>query len=98
MSPRIEIWLAAGLLMLLAAPAGIAPAKGQGHGTPDGVPPADEEVCAKTKHGPAYGLCVAYCEANDCELDPASPECVELRNNYAALTGSSTLPCDAEEK
>ena len=95
MSPRIGTWLAAGLLMLPAAPAGIALARG--HGTPDHVPPADEAVCSKTKHGPAYGLCVAYCEANDCELDPASPECVVLRNKYAALTGSSTLPCDQEE-
>ena len=97
MAPRIGTWLAASLLtLLLATPAFIALAKG--HGTPDGVPPADEEVCSKTHGGPGYGLCVAYCEANDCELDPASPECVVLRADYIRLTGSSTVPCDDQSK
>jgi hypothetical protein len=97
MSPRIGAWVAAGLLTLLATPAGIALAKGKGHGTPDGVPPADETVCAGTK-GRAHGLCVAYCEANDCELSPDTPECVVLRNNYTRLTGNSSLPCDDNTK
>jgi hypothetical protein len=98
MSPRIGAWVAAGLLTLLATSAGVAFPKGKGHGTPDGVPPADEEVCSNTKGGPAHGLCVAYCEANDCELTPDSPECVVLRNDFARLTGSSTLPCDDNTK
>jgi hypothetical protein len=92
MSPRIRTLLVAGLLTLLAAPAGIALAQG----TPDGVTPAVEAVCAKTRGGPAYGMCVAYCEANDCDLEPGSRECARLRENYARLTGSSTFPCDAE--
>lgn len=96
MRPRLGTWLAVGLLMLLAAPVSIV--RAEGHGTPDGVPPADEAVCTKTKQGPAYGLCVAYCEANDCELDPSSPECVMLRKKYTALTGSSAFPCDGQEK
>jgi hypothetical protein len=96
MRPRIGIWLAAGLLTLLAAPAGSALA--EGHGTPDHVTPSVEAVCAKTRGGPAYGLCVAYCEANDCDLDPNTQECVELRKRYSALTGSSIFPCDDDLK
>ncbi len=94
MGPRIRVGLAAGLLLLLAAPAGIAAAQG----TPDGVTPAVETVCAKTRGSAGYGLCVAYCEANDCDLAPGSRECARLRANYAKVTGSSTLPCDGEMK
>jgi len=36
--------------------------------TPDAQTPAEEEACDKYKdEGARYGLCVAYCEAQDCE-------------------------------
>jgi hypothetical protein len=37
-----------------------------GDGTPDGSPPAEEQVCDDAGlMGSALGLCVAFCEAND---------------------------------
>lgn len=85
--------LAVGVLAFPLAPASTSVAQG----TPDGVTPAVEAVCSKVK-GAGYGLCVAYCEANDCDLEPGSRECARLRENYTAITGSSTFPCDAELK
>ena len=37
----------------------------------DGDPPSVEDVCDEVKYGtPAlYGLCIAFCEAQDCEPD-----------------------------
>ena len=93
MKHATRVWFSIGLLALVLGPAGAASAQG----TPDGVTPAVEAVCSKVRGGPAYGLCVAYCEANDCDLEPGSRECAALRKNYARITGSSTLPCDGEE-
>ena len=90
----IRTCLAVGLLAFLLAPAGTSVAQG----TPDGVTPAVETVCSKVKGGAGYGLCVSYCEANDCDLEPGSHECAVLRKNYAKITGSSTFPCDGELK
>jgi hypothetical protein len=90
----IRTCLAVGLLAFLLAAAGTSVAQG----TPDGVTPAVEAVCSKVRGGPGYGLCVAYCEANDCDLEPGSQECTVLREKYAKITGSSTFPCDAELK
>ena len=41
------------------------------NGTPDGSTPAEEITCDDLKHGTPglYGLCIAFCEAQDCELD-----------------------------
>jgi len=66
----------------------------QQFGTPDGMPPALENVCDMTA-GKANGLCVAYCEAMDC--DSASPNanakaCENVAANYTRVTGQ-TLPC-----
>ena len=38
--------------------------------TPDGVTPAEEDVCDPLRNATPglYGLCVAYCEAHDAEL------------------------------
>ena len=40
-----------------------------GHGTPDGQTPADEVTCDDLKYATPglYGLCIAFCEAHDCE-------------------------------
>jgi hypothetical protein len=81
---------------LLALPLGLARVA-VAQGTPDGVTPAVEAMCSGLR-GNSFGLCVAYCEAHDCDLDPGSTECAALRANYAKITGTSTFPCDGELK
>jgi len=62
--------------------------------TPDGQTPAQENVCAKANLSrSAYGICNAYCEAQDCDVHPR-PSCERLRKNFQRATGSSTFPCD----
>jgi len=60
--------------------------------TPDGVPPSQETVCSGLT-GAAFGLCNAYCEAQDCDVHPR-PSCDNLRRNFARVTGSEVFPCD----
>ncbi|MBI3769134.1 MAG: hypothetical protein HY271_11680 [Deltaproteobacteria bacterium] len=66
-----------------------------GDGTPDSQPPAEEQICdpAAGLRGAAYGLCVAYCEANDCEIQPDKHACEVLLGNFQRITGESTVPC-----
>jgi len=63
-------------------------------GTPDGVPPSRETVC-NGQTGAAYGLCVAYCEAMDCDTGPQASQkaCNKVAANYTRITGQG-LPCD----
>jgi len=63
-----------------------------GDGTPDTDPPAEEVWCDGLA-GRLWGLCVAYCEAQDC---PASehPSCDVLRDKLFLLTGTYLFPCD----
>ena len=61
--------------------------------TPDGQTPAEETVC-DILSGKAWGLCVAYCEAQDCDLFPDHPSCDVLRQNSTRLTGSDKFPCE----
>ena len=93
MKSIVRRWLAITALAMALGPGPVSLAKG----TPDGVPPADESSCDGMT-GAAHGLCVAYCEANDCELDPDSQECHQLRANFAKITGRTSFPCDEEEK
>src|SRR6185369_425379 len=65
-------------------------------GTPDGVPPSGETICAG-QTGAAHGLCTAYCEAMDC--DSANPQasptaCAKVAANFTRITGQGSLPCD----
>src|SRR5512139_705262 len=60
--------------------------------TPDGAPPSQETVCSGLT-GAAFGLCNAYCEAQDCDVHPR-PSCPVLRRNFEKLTGSAVFPCD----
>jgi hypothetical protein len=84
-------------LGLAAAPAAPLPAQAYGDGTPDGSPPAEEQVCEEAGlMGAAFGLCVAYCEANDCDLDPDAQACARLRANYAKITGELFFPCEGD--
>lgn len=68
-----------------------------GQGTPDGSPPSVETVCDE-EFGAAYGLCVAFCEANDCDQFPNrrgnKKACEVLRANYARITGDLDFPCE----
>ena len=52
-------------LLLIAAP-GFA-------STPDGMTPAEESVCDELHEATPglFGLCVAYCEAQDCDFEDA---------------------------
>ena len=60
----------------------------------DSIPPATETICDGCT-GAAYGLCVAYCEAMDCDSDnPQASEsaCQRVYDNYLKITGSPP-PC-----
>jgi hypothetical protein len=54
--------------------------------TPDGTTPANEGVCDSLKADgitPAlYGLCVAYCEAQDLDITDKDPPNVKILENY----------------
>lgn len=59
---------------------------------------ADSTICDGTS-GAAYGLCVAYCEAMDCDSDnPQASEtaCERVYSNYQKITGSAP-PCAVNE-
>ena len=86
------------LSMLLALPlAGVLAGSALAQ-TADEVTPAEETVCEDAGLlGAAYGLCVAFCEANDCDLTPDAVACERLRANYAKITGEPTLPCESGE-
>lgn len=92
MKNRSRAWSAAALAgVLIIARAGAAAAQ---FGTPDGLPPVLEAVCDGTT-GKANGLCVAFCEAMDC--DSAAPQanaaaCNKVAARYTQITGE-TLPC-----
>jgi hypothetical protein len=84
------------IVAVVAALALPVEAHAYGDGTADGAPPAEETVCEDAGLlGAAYGLCVAFCEANDCDLAPDETACQRLRDNYAKITGETTLPCES---
>ncbi len=62
--------------------------------TPDGETPAEETVCDGLS-GAAFGLCNAYCEAEDCDvLAPERNSCERLRRNFERVMGTPIFPCD----
>ena len=62
--------------------------------TPDGVTPAVETECDGLT-GVVFGLCNAYCEAQDCDVqEPERKSCERLRDNFERKTGSRFFPCD----
>lgn len=87
-----SLWFGASLVFALAI--ACAPTRGYafGDGTPDTDPPAEEGVCDGLE-GRLWGLCVAYCEAQDCP-GSAHPSCEVLRNKLSNMTGSGAFPCD----
>ena len=62
------------------------------HGTPDDVPPSRESACIGLS-GAAFGLCNAFCQAQDCDTHPR-PSCDQLRANFRRVTGNSVFPCE----
>ena len=89
--------LLAGAVMLASTTANAA-----GDGTPDAQPPAEEQVCDDAGlFGSAFGLCVAFCEANDCDAQLDQPDdraCSMLRDKYARATGELFFPCETNEQ
>ena len=71
-----------------------------GHGTPDEQPPAEEQVCEDAGLvGSAFGLCVAFCEANDCDSRTDDKHaCSVLRDNYFRTTGEGLFPCETNNE
>ena len=66
--------------------------------TPDGETPAVETVCDGAS-GAAFGLCIAYCEAMDC--DDNLPEaslyaCESVRRTFNRITGGD-VPCEPQQ-
>jgi len=66
--------------------------------TPDGSTPANEGACdvLKTNATPGlYGLCVAYCEAQDLDTFDKEPPSTKILDNYnkKKLTGDPDMPC-----
>jgi hypothetical protein len=66
-------------------------------GTPDGTTPANEGVCDVLKGGTPglYGLCVAYCEAQDLDSFDKDPPNTKILNNYRKKmqAGDPDMPC-----
>lgn len=85
----------AGALMTVSAAA-----HAYGDGTPDQQPPAEERPCDDAGLlGAAFGLCVAFCEANDCDAQFDQPDdraCSTLRTRYARATGQVFFPCEVD--
>lgn len=64
--------------------------------TADGVTPAEETVC-DGQVGALWGLCVAYCEAMDCDYEsPLADEqaCDRVLTNYLKKSEGLMPPCD----
>ncbi|MCR4347285.1 MAG: hypothetical protein NUV55_08820 [Sulfuricaulis sp.] len=83
-------------LLLVAGLVGAAPVLAE---TPDGITPANEGVCdgLKTNATPGlYGLCVAYCEAQDLDIvgDKETPNNKILANYRKKMqAGDPDMPC-----
>ncbi len=62
-----------------------APAAAQ---TPDASTPAQEEACIKYEgEGARHGLCIAYCEAQDCDTTKDSnPSCATIAERFIAYS------------
>jgi hypothetical protein len=92
MRRKLSFW---SMLCCTASLAAAGAALAIGDGTPDGSPPAEETVCENAGlRGAAYGICVAYCEANDCDTFPDAKACSQLFDNYVKLTGDEAPPCE----
>src|SRR5215510_2562713 len=77
------------LVLLLLSLTGRAPAK-----PPDDQGQDDKSDCRQFSGG-AFGLCNAFCSAQDCESERGgSNACASLRRNFERLTGRNVFPCE----
>ena len=71
-------------------------------GTPDGDPPNLENVWDQYIEKKARGLCIAFCEAKDCDSALYEDEvtnnvirgCLQIKSNFVSVTGQLDLPCE----
>lgn len=84
-------------LILLLITVGVASAQ-----TPDGIPPANEDVCDPLFGATPglFGLCNAYCEAQDCDFEAAhSAQCrapnprILINYQRKQQPGDPDMPC-----
>jgi|SRR5687767_6165153 len=77
--PLVVVLFGIGILLLGS------PASAQ---TPDSFTPAVEEACTKYEgEGARHGLCIAYCEAQDCEATKFSnPSCATIEERFIAYS------------
>ena len=64
---------------------------------PDFVPASQDSICNSVS-GAAFGLCISYCEAMDCDGEEAAASesaCLTIRDRFVQLTGSD-VPCEVE--
>ena len=108
------MWMIKNRLMpavMLVAFAMVASSPANAQGTPDGETPANEGVCDDLLGGTPglYGLCVGFCEAQDCEaslhvstgeviVDHCKPSSPRLLENYKKRMqpGDPSMPCVVE--
>ena len=85
------MWRYSALVLALLAVAGVNTLQAR---TVDGSTPAEEGVCDELT-GAEFGLCNAYCEAQDCDArDPEPASCERLRRVFDRVTGGGEFPCD----
>ena len=68
--------------------------------TLDGNPPATEEACTKYEgDGARQGLCIAYCEAQDCDATKFSnPSCAMIAERFIAWSVKKGYVASPKEK
>jgi len=87
MKKSVQILMMAVLACSLSAGLAFADPRG------DVPAPAGDSMCHSIG-GKANGICVAYCEAQNCDENPDQPACETLRNNWEKLAGPVALPCE----
>ena len=77
--PLVAVLFGIGVLLLGS------PASAQ---TPDSFTPAVEEACTKYEgEGARHGLCIAYCEAQDCDnTKAANPSCATIAERFISYS------------
>lgn len=92
---KLNMYLMLVVAMALFGIGGAAAVPPEQFGTPDGLPPPMEDIC-DMESGAAHGLCIAYCEAMDCDSDDPNANkraCKRVHANFEKLTGKIP-PCE----
>ena len=94
-SSLLSSLFAPGVLACFTLVGGLALASVSYAQTADGMTPAEETVCDE-QEGALWGLCVAYCEAMDCDYEaPYADEqaCERVLTNYLNKSENTLPPC-----